>query len=299
MSHLPEAPALPAAADLPASAELRRIAVTAAHTAGEPLKTAFRSHMEIQEKTSNTDLVTIWDKQTEETLISLLSAEVPDSRITGEEGGQHGTGRVEWIIDPIDGTSNFAHGFDLFTISIGAAVDDVVIAGVVYDPINELTFSADDHAAYLRVREGAESVLKPTPKTGVAEPQLNLLTNFPGTWMVQRHGEEALRAFGEFVTTYATVRRIVSGALELCHVAAGWADVVVNCRTNPWDIAAAQLILTRAGGTFKPYGTRGDLAFDGTPAVNAHLAPGYVGLGSGVESPTAPPVAARFVWNQS
>lgn len=298
MSHSPEAPAQPAAADLPTSTELRKIAITAAHTAGEPLKSAFRSQMEIQEKTSNTDLVTIWDKQTEETLISLLSAEVPDSRITGEEGGQQGTGRVEWIIDPIDGTSNFAHGFDLFTISIGAAVDDVVIAGVVYDPINELTFSADDHAAYLRLSEGAESVLQPAPKTGVAEPQLNLLTNFPGAWMVQRHGEEALRSFGELVTTYATVRRIVSGALELCHVAAGWADVVVNCRTNPWDIAAAQLILTRAGGTFKPYGTRGELAFDGIPAVNAHLAPGYVGLGPGVESPTAPPVAAKFVLNQ-
>ncbi|NLS09991.1 inositol monophosphatase [Nesterenkonia sp. MY13] len=278
----------------PAAAELRQVAIAAAKKAGEPLKTAFRSQMDVELKTSSHDLVTIWDKRTEETLIELLTAEVPDSRITGEEGGQQGSGTVEWIIDPIDGTSNFAHGFDLFTISIGAAVEDEVIAGVVYDPINELVFSADDQAAYLQNGTGTESVLKPRPKTGVAEENLNLVTSFPGPVMVERHGDDALRAFGEFVTTFATTRRIVSGALELCHVAAGWADVVLNCRTNPWDIAAGQLILTRAGGRFHPYGTRGELRFDGTETSNAHLAPGYVGLGPGVESTAVQPVAARF-----
>ncbi|GAB3850350.1 inositol monophosphatase family protein [Nesterenkonia populi] len=283
---------------IPSPADLRTIAVSAAQSVGTPLKEAFRAAMEVETKTSNSDLVTIHDNRTEEALIQRLSEAVPDSRFTGEEGGSHGEGRVEWIIDPIDGTSNFAHGFDHFSISIGAAVDDVVVAGVVYDPINELTFSADDDAAYLRTRDLPESVLAPAPKTGVAEPNLNLLTNFPGPWMVNRHGDEALRTFGQLVTAYATVRRIVSGALELCYAAAGWADVVVNCRTSPWDIAPAQLILTRAGGTFRPYGARGELSFDGAPSPHAHLAPGYVGLAPGVESPTAEEVPARFVWNQ-
>ncbi len=249
-------------------------------------------------KTSNSDLVTIYDQQTEETLIRLLSEAVPDSRFTGEEGGAHGGGRLEWIIDPIDGTSNFAHGFDHFSVSIGAAIDDVVVAGVVYDPINELTFSADDDAAYLSARDASETVLAPTPKTGTAEPHLNLLTNFPGPRIVEEYGTEALEVFGQLVGTYATVRRIVSGALELCYAAAGWADVVINCRTSPWDIAPAQLILCRAGGTFLPYGTRGEWTFDGTSSPHAHLAPGYVGLGPGVDSPSALAPVERFVLNQ-
>ncbi|WP_150461922.1 inositol monophosphatase family protein [Nesterenkonia ebinurensis] len=294
MSHSPEDPALPDAAELPTPAELRKVALTAAHAAGMPLKGAFRSQMEVQEKTSNTDLVTIWDSRTEETLIELLTAEVPDSRITGEEGGQQGSGRVEWIIDPIDGTSNFAHGFDLFTISVGAAVDDVVIAGVVYDPINELTFSADDAAAYLQTSTAPESVLRPTPKIGVAEPQLNLLTDFPGESAVAAHGDAALRAFGQLVTTYATVRRIVSGALELCYAAAGWADIAANRRTNPWDIAAGQLILRRAGGRFLPLGSRGERSWDGTETEDLHLTTGYVGLGPGVVAPTAQRIFTQF-----
>lgn len=283
---------------IPSSADLRSIAVSAAHQVGAPLKEAFRASIEVETKTSNSDLVTIYDKQTEESLIRLLSEAVPDCRFTGEEGGSHGEGRVEWIIDPIDGTSNFAHGFDHFSISIGAAIDDVVVAGVVYDPINELTFSADDEAAYLAGRDTPEAVLAPAPKTGVAEPNLNLLTNFPGPRIVEQYGTEALEVFGQLVGTFATVRRIVSGALELCYAAAGWADVVVNCRTSPWDIAPAQLILTRAGGTFLPYGTRGEWAFDETPSPHAHLAPGYVGLAPGVESPSAVAPVKRFVLNQ-
>lgn len=277
------------------AADLRGIAVTAAHTAGEPLKTAFRSQMDVELKTSAHDLVTVWDRQTETTLIELLSRAVPDSRFTGEEGGSHGQGHVEWIIDPIDGTSNFAHGFAMFSVSVAAAVDDVVLAGVVYDPINELTFSADDGAAYLRARDGEEKMLRPVPKTGVPEENLSLLTNFPGPWAVEHHGDEALRAFGNLVTTFATARRIVSGALELCHLAAGWSDAVINCRTSPWDVAAAQLVLRRAGGSYHPYGVRGEKSWDGAETEDLHLAPGYLGLGPGVQAPTAAGVVARFV----
>src|SRR5699024_11001391 len=96
---------------LPAAAQLRRIAVGAAQEAGVPLRRAFRSQMRVETKSSAHDLVTVWDQRTEETLVEALTAAVPDSRITGEEGGSQGRGRLEWIIDPIDGTSNFAHGF--------------------------------------------------------------------------------------------------------------------------------------------------------------------------------------------
>ncbi|GAA1818220.1 inositol monophosphatase family protein [Nesterenkonia flava] len=290
MSH---SPAEPRRAD-PSAAELRRVAISAAHEAGDPLKTAFRSQMDIQLKTSAHDLVTVWDRRTEETLVSLLSDAVPDSRFLGEEGGTRGSGRIEWIIDPIDGTSNFAHGFAMFSISIAAVIDDVVLAGVVYDPINELTFSADDDAAYLADRDGTERVLTPASREGVPEENLSLLTNFPGAWAVETHGDEALRAFAGLVTTYATVRRIVSGALELCHLAAGWSDAALNCRTSPWDIAAAQLVLRRAGGRFLPYGTRGERTWSGEQTPDLHLTSGYLGLAPGASAPTAEDVVRRF-----
>lgn len=300
MSHSPFS-----AHHLPSAAELRKMAVSAAHTAGEPLKAAFRSQMDVELKTSAHDLVTAWDRQTEATLIELLGQAVPNSRFTGEEGGSHGTGSLEWIIDPIDGTSNFAHGFAMFSISIAAALDDVVLAGVVYDPINELTFSADDRSAYLATADQdetgrAETVLH-TPRNpattddDAAETHLSLVTSFPGPQEVSNFGAGALHAFGDLVAGYATVRRIVSGALELCHVAAGWTDAVIHTDTRPWDVAAAQLVLRRAGGSYRPYGARGEKSWNGADAEDAHLAPGYLGLGPGIEAPTAAGVVARFV----
>lgn len=280
---------------VPSPAELRRIAVEAATAAGVPLTGAFRAQMEIATKSSSHDLVTVWDQRTEARLIEELTAAVPDSRITGEEGGSHGSGRVEWIIDPIDGTSNFAHGFAMFSVSVAAAVDDEVFAGVVHDPVNRLTFSADDHHAWLAVGSGPEKPLQPAPKRPSGEAELNLVTSFPSAERLAQHGQEALEAFGTLVTTYSTVRRLVSGALELCHAAAGWADIAAGCGTRPWDVAAGQLILRRAGGRYLPYGAAEGRGWEGDDgAFDRHLAPGYVGLAPGVDAPTAQQVVARF-----
>lgn len=292
---------LPSAGELPSAQQLRGIAKEAAWAVGPVLRLAFRAQMDIDIKTSAHDLVTIYDKQTEQQLVQLLSQAIPDSRFTGEEGGAQGSGRVEWIIDPIDGTSNFAHGFAMFSVSIAAAVDDQVIAGVVYDPVNELTFSADDDAAYLQTREQPEQALKPTPKLAAdgdprRENQLNLVTSFPGAEMLARRGTEALEGFAELVTTYSSVRRVISGALELCHAAAGWADVAAGGKTNPWDVAAGQLVLRRAGGRYLPFGAREGRSWEGAESLDAHLAPGYVGLAPGVEAPTAARVFADFAY---
>ena len=276
----------PAAGDLPSAAQLRRITVRAAEEAGRTLKSAFRSQMQVDTKSSAHDLVTAWDRRTEHTLIAALTAAVPDSRVTAEEGGSHGQGRLEWIIDPIDGTSNFAHGFAMFSISIAAALDDEVIAGVVHDPANQLTFSADDDA-WLAVAGAQERRLRPPPKTEVTEDRLNLVTSYPSAEVIASHGEQALRTFGELVRTYSTVRRVVSGALELCHAAAGWADVAAGTGTHPWDVGAGQLILRRAGGRYLPFGARDGRSWDGADeAADRHLAPDYVGMAPGVRAPT-------------
>lgn len=267
--------------------------MTAAQKAGGTLASAFRSGIEVSTKSSAHDLVTHYDTATEERLVTALTAAVPDSRITGEEGGTQGQGTLEWIIDPIDGTSNFAQGFAMFSISIAAAVEDEVVAGVVHDPVNRLTFSADDAGAHLRTGESEEQPLRPEPVTA-PEERLNLVTSFPSAEMLQAHGQQALAQFGELVTVYSSVRRVISGALELCHAAAGWADVAAGGNTSPWDVAAGQLILRRAGGRYLPFGSRGGRCWDGAEVEDAHLAPGYVGLGAGVEAPTAVRAFAKF-----
>ncbi|WP_010523860.1 inositol monophosphatase family protein [Nesterenkonia sp. F] len=267
----------------PSPSELRRLAVDAALDAGAPLVHAFRSQMDVATKSSSHDLVTAFDTATEERLVAALTAAVPDSQFTGEEGGSHGSGAVEWIIDPIDGTSNFAHGFAMFSISIAAAVDGEVVAGVVHDPIGRLTFSADDSGAWLQDGDG-ERALGPAGEDGArrrprAEETLNLVTSYPSAEIVESAGPAALQTFGTLVTTYSAVRRLISGALELCHAAAGWADVVLGADTSPWDVAAGMLILRRAGGRY--------LVDGGAPGAADHLAPHYLGLAPGVEAPTA------------
>lgn len=267
----------------PSPAELRRIAVDAAVDAGAPLVEAFRRAMDVDTKTSAHDLVTHHDTATERRLVEVLHGAVPDSQFTGEEGGSHGSGTVEWIIDPIDGTSNFAHGFAMFSLSIAAAVDGEVVAGVVHDPVGRLTFSADDSGAWLQDGDGermlgaaGEDDARRGPR---AEETLNLVTSYPSAEAVESAGAAALETFGTLVTTYSAVRRLISGALELCHAAAGWADVVLGADTSPWDVAAGMLILRRAGGRY--------LVDGGAPGAPDHLAPHYLGLAPGVEAPTA------------
>lgn len=283
----------------PDPTQLRQIAIRAAQAAGAPLVQAFRAGadspgMAVATKTSAHDLVTIHDGATEDALAAALTAAVPDSWVTGEESGARGSGTLEWVVDPIDGTSNFAHGFAMFSLSIAAVHEGEVIAGVVHDPVNRLTFSADDDGAYLssdqrdetRLGDPADDPAEQDPAVGSSAPdpvgngrsgaQLNLMTSYPSAEVLAQEGTLALEAFGEMVTSFSTVRRVVSGALELCHAAAGWSDVVLGVDTRPWDIAAGMLILRQAGGTY--------LALGGSPD---HLAPDYLGLAPGVDSPAA------------
>ena len=111
------------------SAHLAEVAATAARAVEDDLRTAFRSGVEIGYKRDAHDPVTVHDKAAEATIREVLMAAVPDSTVVGEEGGSHGTGRVRWYVDPIDGTANFARGLAFFCTSIGAVVDGQVVAG--------------------------------------------------------------------------------------------------------------------------------------------------------------------------
>jgi myo-inositol-1(or 4)-monophosphatase len=299
--------------DLPAPAELRRLAADAAAACAPSLVQAFRAvpaDLALTTKRNTHDLVTVHDRATEDELVRILGAAVPGSRFVGEEGGPrvsdspvglHGpdgpagtggtdAGRLEWIIDPIDGTANFAHGFAMFSLSIAAAIDGEVVAGVVLDPVNGLEFSVDDAGAYLngqRFGYGAAAEALPA----VDESALNLVTSYPSAEALEVDGPVALERFGRLVDTYATVRRTVSGALELAYTAIGWADATLGVDTNPWDVGVGQLLVRRAGGHYvaRFYDT------DGPERRGAHRGPCYVAVAPGRTAPTAVRILEEIV----
>ncbi len=277
----------------PSPGELRRMALSAAEACAPRLVDAFRAAPEISTKSNSHDLVTVHDRATEDELVRLLGAAVPGSRFLGEEGGSRvpdagddagpPASRVQWIVDPIDGTANFAHGFAMFSLSIAAAVDGEVVAGAVLDPINGLAFSADDAGAYLNgERFGGDPAATGDPGIARDESTLNLVTSYPSAEALSVDGEAALERFGRLVDAYATVRRTVSGALELAFTAIGWADVTLGVDTHPWDVAVGQLLVRRAGGHYLGlfYDT------DGPERRPAHLAPCYVAVAPGRSAPT-------------
>lgn len=244
---------------------LRQTALHAARPAAAELAAAFTSGtVAANAKTNRHDLVSDWDHRVEEHLKSRLARD--GAVFWGEETGREpvtAPGQLEWIIDPIDGTSNFVHGYPFFAISIAAVIDHQVVAGVVVDPVSGDEYSADRTGAYLN-----EAPLQCRPAPAHVS-QYNLVTSFPAAEILQR-APQAPELFGDLVTRFATVRRLVSGALEMCFAARGIADLVLGVDTKPWDVAAASYILQQAGGTYLT-GTSGP----------AHLAAHYVAVAPG------------------
>ncbi|WP_336638693.1 inositol monophosphatase family protein [Micrococcus luteus] len=278
---------------VPSPAALRRLAVDAAAARVPALRAAFRAgpsfpttaaHPSL--KTNHHDLVTEYDRSTEAALVRALTEAVPGSRVLGEETGAHGDPDhpLRWIVDPIDGTSNFTHGFAMFSVSIAAELDGELVAGAIADPAAGQVFSSDDTGAWLadldvdraaaapalpspdhpgeasRAPEAGAVVVKderplaevsrPAPDPALGERGLNLVTSYPAGEALALEGSAALERFGELVRAHATVRRTVSGALELAYTAAGWADAALYVDTKPWDVAAGVHLLRAAGGTW-------------------------------------------------
>lgn len=245
------------------SRHLAEVAVAAAELVESPLRDAFRSEMDVAFKRDEHDPVTEHDRRAEEHIRELLLGRVPDSSVVGEEAGhsQSGTGDVEWFVDPIDGTANFARGLAFFCTSVGAVVDGQVVAGAILDPIAGNLFHADLDGAYLNGR--------PLHSSGVAEESRALLIcSYPNARDLAADGAQGLGWFAELVRRYGTVRRPGSAALSLAHVAAGWADAAVGTSVSAWDVCAARLIVTQAGGHYRPFGGTG---FD-QPRYAAHTA---------------------------
>jgi len=256
------------------SRALRLAAIAAAESVAPQLMHAFRSDMDIEFKKDRRDIVTAHDKAAEVAICAHLLAAVPDSSFVGEEGGVQGTGRIQWFIDPIDGTANFARGLPSWCISIGAVCDDQIVAGAIVDPMGGNVFSADLAGAY---RCEASLRSNGTSDEGLA----TILCSYPSARdLVQDGRDVALDRFAGLVETYSAVRRIGSAALGLAHVAAGWADGAANFSINAWDVTAGILILRQAGGRFLPLAI--ETMPEGTPD---HMYPAYVAIGARAECP--------------
>ena len=224
-------------------------AAAIAAEAGALLRDFYVKGVETEYKT-DVDLVTEADRTSERPLLDRLSTAFPEHGIFGEEGTRH---RLDlpfrWYVDPLDGTTNFAHGFPAFCVSLGlaerapgAAVDEdgTLVAGVIYDPLRDELFVAEKgKGAYLN---GHRLHGSKVPHVGEAL----LATGFPSR---ARHGNPNAHFYHELTLRSHGLRRAGSAALDLAYVAAGRVDGYWEFNLNPWDTAAGALLILEAGGT--------------------------------------------------
>lgn len=216
-------------------------AITAARKAGNIISRSVDriDTLTITSKAQN-DFVTEVDQKAEMTIIEIISRAYPNHSFLGEESGHSGESDYLWIIDPLDGTTNFLHGFPQFAVSIALQYKDEITQAVVYDPMSQELFTASKgEGAQLNNRR-----LRVTPRKGLQGALLG--TGFP--FKQQQHLDVYLETFKALFPDTAGIRRPGSAALDLAYLAAGRLDGFWEIGLNPWDIAAGVLLVKEAGG---------------------------------------------------
>ena len=233
------------------------LAVRAARSAGDVLRMRFGSHLQVRSKGLRSNLVTNADTESEILIRRLIAERFPDDVVLGEESGQTGAGAGRWIVDPLDGTTNFAHGYPFFSVSIAYEFEGAVNVGVVYDPLRDELFVAQ-RGNGARFNGGAIA--------GSHCEQLRdalLSTGFPP---FARGEPPNLAPFQQLTARGQAMRRDGSAALDLCYVAAGRFDGFWESDLHAWDVAAGALIVEEAGGRVSDY-QGGPMAIDGKQIV--------------------------------
>lgn len=219
---------------------LLETAIEAARWAGQVLLTEFGKSQEIRSKGLR-DIVTGADLAAQARAVEIIRSRYPDHDIWGEESGQvpDGASNYCWIVDPLDGTTNYSRGYPCFSVSIGMSHRGEIVLGVVYDPLRDQMFQAQrGQGAYLnndRIHVRAVERLIDAV-VGLDWPRKQDLR----CQMAQLVAEVAPRV--------GTLRSTGSAALGLCCVAAGWIDTYFHLSLKPWDVAAASVIIQEAGG---------------------------------------------------
>lgn len=226
-------------------ADILPTAIEAARAAGALLRELQARPRTIDHK-GVINLVTDGDRRAEALLVSLIRSRFPSHSILSEEGRDHaGAADVCWILDPLDGTTNFAHGFPFYSVSVAVTVRGELAAGVVYDPNRDECFVAERGA-------GARMNEAPLRVSAIADLTDALLcTGFP--YDIREAPTEVVGHFQAFLVRAQAVRRPGSAALDLAYVAAGRLDGFWEHKIHAWDLAAGALLVREAGGRVSDY----------------------------------------------
>ena len=228
--------------------ELIEIGLEAVRRAADVLKKSYGRATGIEHK-GKLDLVTDADRRAEEVVVSFLQQASPQCGILAEEQNEiAGNGTERWILDPLDGTTNFAHGYPFFCVSLALEQAGQTIWGAVLDPLRNELFSA-------RRGQGASCNGAHLKVSGTAQlSQAMLCTGFP--YDVHDSDADNLDNFASLIKKARAIRRDGAAALDLCYVAAGRFDGFWEMKLKPWDMAAGALIVTEAGGRISGFDGR-------------------------------------------
>lgn len=245
--------------------DLKKVLLDATMEAGKIIHQYFNGDFKITHKDGINNLVTEVDKLSEARIIEVIKQTFPEHSIISEEVGELiQKSDYQWIIDPIDGTVNFAHRVPICCVSIGLLHKDTIVMGAVYNPMmNELFFAEKGKGATLNGEPINVSVKSNFKKAF-------LVTGFPYNWPDE--AEHPIKVFEKLVLEGLPVRRLGSAAIDLCWVACGRFDGFWEFNLQPWDVAAGYLMVTEAGGKVTDFNGEECTVFDKqTLATNSHI----------------------------
>jgi myo-inositol-1(or 4)-monophosphatase len=247
------------------------VATEAARAGAAELGAARRGDLEITYKDKRANLVTVADRRSQRAITDVILGAFADHAVDGEEGaaGNPDSGHV-WYVDPLDGTTNYAHGIPFYCVSVALRAQGVTTAGAVYDPVRDEMFTAG---------QGAGAFLNSEP---LRVSDVSGLDRALVVAQAQSDDPAGIRRYADLVErlmlTTGGVRSLGSPALTLCAIAAGRLDAYCEYAMDAWDTAAGQLILEEAGGTLTTFEGRPHVTAEriDVAASNGHIHPGLI-----------------------
>jgi myo-inositol-1(or 4)-monophosphatase len=209
--------------------------------AGNLIREGFGKQFKVEFKTNEINLVTEIDTASEKLIADFIKKKYPSHGILAEEGSESNkNAEYLWVIDPLDGTTNYVHGLQIFAVSIGLQKNNETIVGVVYDVMQDIVYAAEKGSG-----STANSVKIKVSENEILGHSL-LVTGFP--YNIKENPDKALERFSTLSKKSRGIRRLGSAAIDFCYVATGVFDGFWEVSLNPWDICAGKLIVEEAGG---------------------------------------------------
>jgi myo-inositol-1(or 4)-monophosphatase len=261
----------------PDTAALLDVARRASRAAGQVLLDGRSTSFTVATKSSATDMVTAMDRAAEQTVVTILAEERAQDAVVGEEGtARSGTSGVRWLVDPLDGTTNYLYDLPFWSVSLAAEWAGEVVVGVVFDPSHGETFAARKGGGAWMHTDGDGGRGRRLRRDQPGPMALTLATALVGTGFsyAAEHRARQAAVLAHILPAVRDIRRMGSAALDLCAVAAGRLDAYYERGTQPWDHAAGGLIAAEAGcwvGGLEGRPISDDMAAAAAPAIAAEF----------------------------